>query len=57
MSHASTQSRRTPDSHTFPTRPYDLVKEFLVALTVVAVLTVVLAAVFSSPDDKAISLQ
>ena len=46
----------TPDAHAFPTRPYDLVKEFVVALTVVSVLTVVLAAVFSSPDEKAISL-
>ena len=47
----------TPDSHSFPTRPYDLVKEFGIALVVMAVLTVVLAAVFSSPDDHAISLQ
>ena len=47
----------TPDSHDFPTRPYDLVKEFVIALTGIAVLTVLLAAVFSSPDDKAITLQ
>jgi hypothetical protein len=47
---------RTPDSHLFPTRPYDLVKEFVVALAVISVLTVLLAAVFSSPDRKAISL-
>jgi hypothetical protein len=33
-------------------RSYDLVKEFVIALTVVSVLTVVLAAVFSSPDVK-----
>ena len=46
----------TPDPHAFPTRPYDLVKEFILALAVVSVLTVVLAAVFSSPDEKAISL-
>ena len=39
-----------------PTRPYDLVKEFVVALLVVALLTVVLAALFSSPDDKSVSL-
>jgi len=57
MSRATARRRRTPDSHGFPTRPYDLVKEFLVALTVIAVLTVALAAVFSSPDDKAISLK
>ncbi|HET7661359.1 MAG TPA: hypothetical protein VFK66_13300 [Oryzihumus sp.] len=40
-----------------PTRPYDLVKEFVIALAVVALLTVGLAAVFSSPDEKAITLQ
>src|SRR4051794_22052292 len=44
------------DSHTFPTRPYDLVKEFVIALAVVGVLSFALAAVFSSPDDKAITL-
>ena len=46
----------TPDSHLFPTRPYDLVKEFIIAVVVVGVLTVLLAAVFSSPDRKAITL-
>jgi hypothetical protein len=49
--------RRTPDSHDFPTRPYDLVKEFVLALVVVSLLTVGLAAVFSSPDEKAITLR
>ena len=39
-----------------PYRRYDLVKEFTVALVVMAVLAVVLAAVFSSPDRQAISL-
>ncbi|HEV7203068.1 MAG TPA: hypothetical protein VGN18_00590 [Jatrophihabitans sp.] len=58
----ATQSRRrrrdeTPDTHQFPTRPYDLVREFVIALGVVVVLTVGLAAVFSSPDRKAITLQ
>lgn len=48
--------RSTPDSHTFPTRPYDLVKEFVVALTVVSLLTVIFAAVFSSPDEKAVTM-
>jgi hypothetical protein len=47
----------TPDSHLFPTRPYDLVKEFVVALVVIGLLTVVLAAVFSSPDNKALTLK
>ncbi len=47
----------TADSHSFPTRPYDLVKEFVVALVVVSVLTVILAAVFGSPDEKALTIQ
>ena len=47
----------TPDSHLFPTRPYDLVREFVIALGVVVVLTLLLAAVFSSPDHKAITLK
>jgi hypothetical protein len=37
-------------------RPYDLVKEFTVALVVVSVLTAVLAAVFSSPDDRQVTI-
>lgn len=53
---ARRRSSGTPDSHGFPTRPYDLVKEFVVALVVVALLTVVLAAVFSSPDEKAMTM-
>ena len=47
----------TPDAHSFPTRPYDLVKEFVFALLVVSVLTAVLAALFSSPDEKAITMR
>ncbi|HET9118588.1 MAG TPA: hypothetical protein VFN75_11045, partial [Pseudonocardiaceae bacterium] len=42
---------------TGPTRRYDLVKEFVVACGVVAILVVVLAAVFGSPDEKALSLR
>ncbi len=42
---------------TGPTRRYDLVKEFVVALVVVTLLTAGLAIVFSSPDRKAITLQ
>jgi hypothetical protein len=49
-------SDTTPDSHSFPTRPYDLVKEFVIALTVLGVLTVALAAIFSSPDEKSITM-
>ncbi|WP_034286863.1 hypothetical protein [Amycolatopsis benzoatilytica] len=54
----SARSRRaaTPDSHDFPTRPYDLVREFTIALVVVTVLAVALAAVFSSPDEKPITM-
>jgi hypothetical protein len=39
------------------TRPYDLVKEFVIALVAVALLTVGLAALFGSPDDKPVTLQ
>ena len=37
-------------------RSYDLVKEFVVALVVVSLLTVALAAIFSSPDEKQINI-
>jgi hypothetical protein len=37
-------------------REYDLVKEFVIALVAVSVLTVALAALFSSPDEKQITL-
>jgi hypothetical protein len=47
---------RTPDSHDFPTRPYDLVREFVIALVVVIVVSGGLAAIFSSPDDPAITM-
>jgi hypothetical protein len=47
----------TPDSHDFPTRPYDLVKEGVIAFVVVAILALGLAAVFSSPDESAITLK
>ena len=40
-----------------PTRRYDLIKEFVVALVVVTLLTVLLAAVFSSPDAAGVTLQ
>ena len=40
-----------------PKRPYDLVKEFTIALVIVTVLTVGLSALFSSPDDRAVTLQ
>jgi hypothetical protein len=47
---------QTPDSHLFPTRHYDLVKEMVAATVVVGLLTVVLAALFSSPDRKALTM-
>jgi hypothetical protein len=37
-------------------RSYDLIKEFVIALVAVTALTVLLSAVFSSPDEKAITL-
>jgi hypothetical protein len=39
------------------TRPYDLVKEFVIALVVVSVLVLSLAWLFSSPDESAITLK
>ncbi len=37
--------------------PYDLVKEFLIALLVVILLVVGLAVVFASPDDKPVTIR
>ncbi len=37
-------------------RAYDLVKEFAIALLVVSVLTVLLAVLFSSPDDRPLTI-
>ncbi len=37
--------------------PYDLVKEFLIAFVVVVILVVALAVVFSSPDEKPVTVQ
>lgn len=45
-----------PDAAAFPTRQYDLIKEFTVALVAVAVLTAGLAWLFSSPDEKPVTL-
>ncbi|MGA8248889.1 MAG: hypothetical protein WB797_18430 [Nocardioides sp.] len=50
------RGHETPDSHDYPTRSYDLVKEFTIALAVMIALSLGLAAVFSSPDDKAITM-
>ena len=35
----------------------DLVKEFVIALVVISLLTIVLAAIFSSPDEKPITMK
>lgn len=40
-----------------PKRPYDLVKELVIALIVVSVLVGACAAIFGSPDERAITLQ
>jgi hypothetical protein len=45
-----------PDPASFPSRPYDLVKEFTVALVLVALLTAGLAALFSSPDEHPVTV-
>jgi hypothetical protein len=45
-----------PDPYSFGSRHYDLVKEFVIALGAVTVLSLLLAAVFSSPDQKATTL-
>jgi hypothetical protein len=54
--HVPRPRRQTPDSHDYPTRHYDLVKEFVIALAIMTGLSLVLAGVFSSPDDKAITM-
>jgi hypothetical protein len=46
----------TRDSHDYPTRSYDLVKEFVIALALITGLSLVLAGIFSSPDDKSITM-
>src|SRR3954469_13876641 len=53
---AARKTSRTPDSHDYPTRSYDLVKEFVIALALITGLSLVLAGIFSSPDDKAITM-
>jgi hypothetical protein len=45
-----------PDPYSFGSRPYDLVKEFTIALVVVLGVTFTLAAVFSSPDEKPMTI-
>ncbi len=40
-----------------PWRRYDIIKEGVVAIVIVSILTALLAAIFSSPDDKAITFK
>jgi len=53
------EASRQPDNAEWngPKRPYDLVKEFVLALVVVALLAVGLAVLFSSPDDHPVTIQ
>jgi hypothetical protein len=50
---------RQPDNTDWdgPKVPYDLAKEFVIALVVVTLLVLGLAAVFSSPDDRPLTVQ
>jgi len=53
------EASRQPDDSPWdgPKIRYDLVKEFTIALVVIALLAVVLAAVFSSPDDRPVTIR
>ncbi len=53
---APRRHRHTPDSHDYPTRSYDLVKEFVLALAFMTAVSLVLAGIFSSPDDPSITM-
>ena len=54
-----TEASRQPDSADWdgPKIRYDLAKEFVVALVVVGLLSVVLAVVFSSPDERPLTIR
>ena len=54
--HRPAASGTAPGKWSGPTREYDLVKEFVIALVVVSVLTAALAGLFSSPDEKQINI-
>jgi hypothetical protein len=51
------QNERYARPWTGPWRSYDIVKEGVIAVVVVAVLTVALAVVFGSPDEHAVTLE
>jgi len=53
---AHKRDRRHVEAWTGGYRAYDLVKELAVAVAVVVVLTAILAALFSSPDDQPVTI-
>src|SRR5674476_1662664 len=57
MSARTRQESLEREHWTGPTSRYDIVKEGVIATVVVAILTVLLAAVFSSPDDPALTFK
>ena len=58
MSGASREARtRLAAEWTGPWRRYDIVKEGVIALVVVSVLTVLLAGLFSSPDEPQLTFK
>ena len=57
MSGHSKQEMLEREPWSGPTRHYDILKEGVIATVVVAVLTIVLAAVFSSSDEPALTFQ
>jgi hypothetical protein len=56
LSRRARAQQSEPDPYAFGARPYDLVKEFVIALLAVLALTFALAAVFSSPDEKPMTI-
>ncbi|WP_426595125.1 hypothetical protein ACPPVS_06035 [Cellulomonas sp. McL0617] len=57
MSAPTRQQQLEREHWSGPVRRYDILKEGTIALSVVAVLVVALAAIFSSPDDPPLTLQ
>jgi len=57
MSARTRQESLEREHWTGPTSRYDIVKEGVIATVVVAILTVLLAAVFSSPDEPALTFK
>ena len=57
MSTSARQKQIEREHWTGPVRHYDILKEGTIALAVVVILTFVLAGIFSSPDDPALTLK